>query len=192
MLLMFLLSPLCSHYFINKSNEQSQGFVTRSTVTPRAIVSSTHLSFSTSNNEQNTAAAAVSGIRRRRARNSINSLIERASITEGTRYKDGALNMSTAEQQTDINGASTTNNNNNGQDEEFDKLFPNKNQNVLDLPPRMRFAPSPTGSLHVGGARTALYNWLVAKKGLLDYGEERGGGFVLRVEDTDLARSTKG
>eukprot|EP00970_Alexandrium_tamarense_P004437 scaffold753_cov199-Alexandrium_tamarense.AAC.13 len=55
----------------------------------------------------------------------------------------------------------------------------------------MRFAPSPTGSLHVGGARTALYNWLVAKKGLLDYGEERGGGFVLRVEDTDLARSTK-
>ena len=56
----------------------------------------------------------------------------------------------------------------------------------------MRFAPSPTGSLHVGGARTALYNWLVAKKGQLDFGEGSEGGFVLRVEDTDLARSTKG
>lgn len=55
----------------------------------------------------------------------------------------------------------------------------------------MRFAPSPTGSLHVGGARTALYNWLVAKKGQLEFtGSE--SGFVLRVEDTDLARSTKG
>ena len=55
----------------------------------------------------------------------------------------------------------------------------------------MRFAPSPTGSLHVGGARTALYNWLVAKKGQLDF-VEGDGGFVLRVEDTDVARSTKG
>jgi len=54
----------------------------------------------------------------------------------------------------------------------------------------MRFAPSPTGSLHVGGARTALYNWLVAKKGQLDF-NEGDGAFVLRVEDTDLARSTK-
>ena len=48
---------------------------------------------------------------------------------------------------------------------------------------RMRFAPSPTGSLHVGGARTALYNWLAAKK--------TGGQFVLRIEDTDVARSTR-
>lgn len=56
---------------------------------------------------------------------------------------------------------------------------------------RMRFAPSPTGSLHVGGARTALYNWLVAKKGQLDF-EGSESAFVLRVEDTDLARSTKG
>ena len=55
----------------------------------------------------------------------------------------------------------------------------------------MRFAPSPTGSLHVGGARTALYNWLVAKKGQLDYDRDQAA-FVLRVEDTDLARSTKG
>src|SRR5262245_9305508 len=47
---------------------------------------------------------------------------------------------------------------------------------------RLRFAPSPTGYLHVGGARTALINWLFAKK--------YGGQFLLRVEDTDKARST--
>ena len=46
----------------------------------------------------------------------------------------------------------------------------------------MRFAPSPTGSLHVGGARTALFNWLVAR--------HTGGTFVLRMEDTDRERST--
>ena len=48
--------------------------------------------------------------------------------------------------------------------------------------PRLRFAPSPTGYLHVGGARTALFNWLYAKK--------HGGQFLLRIEDTDKARST--
>ena len=48
---------------------------------------------------------------------------------------------------------------------------------------KVRFAPSPTGYLHIGGARTALFNWLYAKK--------TGGIFVLRIEDTDLARSTK-
>ncbi|MDA8291795.1 MAG: glutamate--tRNA ligase [Actinomycetota bacterium] len=47
--------------------------------------------------------------------------------------------------------------------------------------PRVRFAPSPTGYFHVGGARTALYNWLVARRG--------GGTFVLRIEDTDRERS---
>jgi glutamyl-tRNA synthetase len=47
---------------------------------------------------------------------------------------------------------------------------------------RTRFAPSPTGFLHVGGARTALFNWLYARK--------HGGTFVLRVEDTDAARNT--
>ncbi len=49
-------------------------------------------------------------------------------------------------------------------------------------PCRVRFAPSPTGSLHVGGARTALFNWLIARK--------TGGTFVLRMEDTDRERST--
>jgi glutamyl-tRNA synthetase len=47
---------------------------------------------------------------------------------------------------------------------------------------RVRFAPSPTGELHVGGARTALYNWLLAQRA--------GGTFVLRIEDTDRERST--
>src|SRR4051794_22946480 len=48
-------------------------------------------------------------------------------------------------------------------------------------PPRLRFAPSPTGALHIGGARTALYNWLFAR--------HSGGAFVLRIEDTDRERS---
>ena len=48
--------------------------------------------------------------------------------------------------------------------------------------PRLRFAPSPTGRLHVGGARTALFNWLLAR--------HHGGTFVLRIEDTDVERST--
>src|SRR5450432_403330 len=49
-------------------------------------------------------------------------------------------------------------------------------------PVRVRFAPSPTGFLHVGGARTALFNWLFARK--------HGGTFILRVEDTDQSRNT--
>ena len=47
---------------------------------------------------------------------------------------------------------------------------------------RVRFAPSPTGYLHVGGARTALFNWL--------YARHTGGTFVLRIEDTDKSRNT--
>ena len=48
---------------------------------------------------------------------------------------------------------------------------------------RVRFAPSPTGYLHIGGARTALFNWL--------YARHTGGTFVLRMEDTDDARNTR-
>ncbi len=47
---------------------------------------------------------------------------------------------------------------------------------------RVRFAPSPTGPLHMGGVRTALFNYLFAKK--------HGGDFLLRIEDTDLKRNT--
>ena len=46
---------------------------------------------------------------------------------------------------------------------------------------RTRFAPSPTGELHIGGARTALFNYLLAKK--------NKGKFVLRIEDTDIVRN---
>ena len=49
------------------------------------------------------------------------------------------------------------------------------------MTPRLRFAPSPTGYLHVGGARTALFNWLYARR--------HGGAFILRIEDTDVERS---
>ena len=49
---------------------------------------------------------------------------------------------------------------------------------------KTRFAPSPTGYLHVGGARTALYSWLFAR--------HNQGEFVLRIEDTDLERSARG
>ncbi len=52
-----------------------------------------------------------------------------------------------------------------------------------DSPIRLRFAPSPTGALHIGGARTALYNWLAARG--------TGGVLVLRIEDTDRERSTE-
>lgn len=76
-----------------------------------------------------------------------------------------------------------------GKDDD-EHLFPLKNKNVMECPPRMRFAPSPTGSLHVGGARTALYNWLTAKKGQLDL-PNSNAAFILRIEDTDVARSTK-
>jgi len=54
---------------------------------------------------------------------------------------------------------------------------------MADSPIRVRFAPSPTGYLHVGGARTALFNWLFAR--------HLGGTFILRIEDTDFERSTE-
>ena len=54
---------------------------------------------------------------------------------------------------------------------------------VTPAPTRVRFAPSPTGYLHIGGARTALFNWLWAR--------HTGGKFVLRIEDTDRERSTQ-
>jgi len=53
----------------------------------------------------------------------------------------------------------------------------------MNTPVKVRFAPSPTGYLHIGGVRTALFNWLFAR--------HHGGRFVLRIEDTDLSRSTE-
>ena len=54
----------------------------------------------------------------------------------------------------------------------------------MNNPIRVRFAPSPTGPLHIGGLRTALFNYLYAKK--------NNGTFVLRIEDTDQKRFVKG
>src|SRR5437879_4232961 len=54
---------------------------------------------------------------------------------------------------------------------------------LASMPVRVRFAPSPTGYLHVGGARTALFNWLFAR--------HVGGQFLLRIEDTDRQRSSE-
>lgn len=129
--------------------------------------------------------------RRRRARPNTTTLKDKCASIPG--FLDGANIgnvgplQSTTEDQTETATTDSTIG-----EEERKTLFPNTGKNVFDLPPRMRFAPSPTGSLHVGGARTALYNWLVAKKGQLDFGNGSEGGFVLRVEDTDVARSTKG
>ena len=55
---------------------------------------------------------------------------------------------------------------------------------MINETPRVRFAPSPTGYLHVGGLRTALYNYLFAK--------HNNGTFVLRIEDTDRNRFVEG
>ena len=53
----------------------------------------------------------------------------------------------------------------------------------MDNEPRVRFAPSPTGYLHIGGARTAIFNWLFARR--------NNGKFLLRIEDTDIERSDR-
>jgi len=150
---------------------------TRTPTLRRAIVTSTsqRLHFSTD-----------STLRRRRERPNSDSLQQKASMIPG--YLDGAL-KSTTEDQTDTTESAAATGTSTIAD--LKHLFPNSGKNVDELPPRMRFAPSPTGSLHVGGARTALYNWLVAKKGQLDFDRDSEGGFVIRVEDTDLARSTK-
>lgn len=56
--------------------------------------------------------------------------------------------------------------------------------NLEQLLPRVRFAPSPTGHLHLGGLRTALFNYV--------YARQQGGTFVLRIEDTDQTRFVPG
>src|SRR5438270_3127331 len=65
----------------------------------------------------------------------------------------------------------------------FQFIIPHSAFIVPVMTVRVRFAPSPTGYLHIGSARTALFNWLFAHK--------TGGKFLLRVEDTDLQRSTE-
>ena len=54
---------------------------------------------------------------------------------------------------------------------------------MMDKKMKVRFAPSPTGPFHIGGARSALFNWLLAR--------HTGGSFLVRIEDTDLNRSSR-
>src|SRR5262245_36722583 len=61
-----------------------------------------------------------------------------------------------------------------------DQQRPTNNERAIM---RVRFAPSPTGQLHVGNVRTAIFNWLLARGS--------GGTFILRIEDTDVERSTR-
>eukprot|EP00535_Pseudo-nitzschia_heimii_P003119 CAMPEP_0197173194 /NCGR_PEP_ID=MMETSP1423-20130617/219_1 /TAXON_ID=476441 /ORGANISM="Pseudo-nitzschia heimii, Strain UNC1101" /LENGTH=869 /DNA_ID=CAMNT_0042621975 /DNA_START=210 /DNA_END=2819 /DNA_ORIENTATION=+ len=131
--------------------------------------------------------AVGAGLRRARPKadsESLFRLIERMQKEEG-KFLDihhGALKSATADATETMNDTAS--------EPQLPPTFPLAGKNIMDVPPRLRFAPSPTGSLHVGGARTALYNWLLAKKGQMDFpGTE--SGFVIRVEDTDLARSTK-
>lgn len=131
-----------------------------------------------------TPSAVGSGLRRSRPKPDSESLFRLVDKLQQEERKfldihHGALKSATAETTESI-----------GQEPQLPATFPLAGQNIMNVPPRLRFAPSPTGSLHVGGARTALYNWLLAKKGQMDFpGSE--SGFVVRVEDTDLARSTK-
>ena len=171
-------------FFITYPFIQSQAF-TRPANHRGALTTLSKLHFSTkepATTQQHSPAGTTINLNRRRKALKHNTATLLSRVSQIPQYNDGAL-FSTTEDGA-VNGS-------NEQQSEVENLFPNKGKQISDLPPRMRFAPSPTGSLHVGGARTALYNWLVAKKGQLDF-TEGDGGFVLSVEDTDLARSTKG
>lgn len=128
-------------------------------------------------------------LRRKRATFSGDTLGERLGLAQ--RLDAQGLSVTATSSEEDIATSSSTYGT-------LPTTFPLQGHNPDEVPPRMRFAPSPTGSLHVGGARTALYNWLVAKKGQLDFppqtsnNQPHKGAFLLRVEDTDVARSTKG
>jgi len=127
---------------------------------------------------------AGAGLRRSKPKvssDSLVSLVERMQKEEGKHLdiRFGALQLQATIADQEV-----------GAEPQLPPTFPLQGKDPSEEPPRMRFAPSPTGSLHVGGARTALYNWLVAKKGQRDF-PRSSAAFVLRVEDTDLARSTK-
>lgn len=64
------------------------------------------------------------------------------------------------------------------------RAAPNRKVQLPEHPARTRFAPSPTGYLHIGGLRTALFSYLLAKR--------TGGQFLLRIEDTDQVRNLEG
>src|SRR5256886_12731875 len=64
------------------------------------------------------------------------------------------------------------------------KSIQHQHDTTVTSKPRLRFAPSPTGLMHIGGYRTALFSWL--------YARHTGGSFTLRIEDTDVARTVEG
>jgi len=64
------------------------------------------------------------------------------------------------------------------------KSIQHQHDTTVTSRPRLRFAPSPTGLMHIGGYRTALFSWL--------YARHTGGSFILRIEDTDVARTVEG
>jgi tRNA synthetases class I (E and Q), catalytic domain len=134
----------------------------------------------------------TAGLRRTKKPNSgsesLNALVAKLQREQGKylNFQYGAFPLAATLEDTTVSSSASA---------ELPEQFPlagKTQQDILSSMCRMRFAPSPTGSLHVGGARTALYNWLMAKKGQLDFGPASGSAFVLRIEDTDLARSTKG
>jgi tRNA synthetases class I (E and Q), catalytic domain len=141
------------------------------------------LSFSSkSTKNQVVGAAGLRRIRPKVASDSLLNLMDRLQKEEGKylNFRNGAFALpatTMAEKELEV--------------PELPAQFPLAGKQTQDCPTRMRFAPSPTGSLHVGGARTALYNWLLAKKGQKEYPKTEAG-FIVRVEDTDLARSSKG
>lgn len=142
----------------------------------------------------NVRSAVTAGLRRPRPERSGDSawkFIEHLQRTTGA-YKDFQYGRFVSAQDEQIMMVHEANGSAPHRIAELPSVFPLEGRIPEKEPPRMRFAPSPTGSLHVGGARTALYNWLVAKKGQLDFGPQSSAAFILRVEDTDVARSTKG
>jgi len=143
------------------------------------------------------AVVVCSGLRRSRPKASSETLfrlVEKLQKEEGKypELRHGYSLASSSSSVTEANKAATMEQLDDpiGNEPQLPSVFPLAGKNIKDVPPRLRFAPSPTGNLHVGGARTALYNWLLAKKGQLDHPKSESG-FVIRVEDTDLARSTK-
>lgn len=132
-----------------------------------------------------------SGLRRSRPKASSETLFRLIdNLQKEGKYPDIRHGYALSSSATETNNAGVVDQLLNSNEPQLPPVFPLAGKNTIDIPPRLRFAPSPTGSLHVGGARTALYNWLLAKKGQLDFPNSESG-FVVRVEDTDLARSTK-
>lgn len=171
LLLVALSDTMMAFTFVSRANRRTASSISR------LFQPSTTLSFTTTSTSE---ADKAKKLRRSRPQFNTDSLFAKVYPKEWAHYMQQKQDFMDKLEET----TSTTKT-------KFEELvFPNKGKDIIEQPHRMRFAPSPTGSLHVGGARTALYNYLLGKKG---QGDDPGSnaGFVLRVEDTDLERSTK-